>query len=156
MVMIIRIKNKIIGILLSYTMLWIHFIFSTKNREPYLKKEIRELLYSHIREYAEQKGIHIDSIGGWIDHLHILVSLNKEQTISGVVHLIKGESSNWMNKKNICACRFEWQREYMALSVSHSDVEKVRKYIINQEEHHRLKGFTEEINLFLKNVFDKI
>lgn len=131
-------------------MIWIHIIFSTKNREPYLIKEIRDLLYAHIKENAKLKSIHIDSIGGWIDHLHLLVSLDREQSVSSVTHLIKGESSHWMNKSNICGLKFEWQREYMALSVSHSDVDRVRNYILTQEAHHRLKGFADEIDAFNK------
>jgi REP element-mobilizing transposase RayT len=69
--------------------------------------------------------------------------------------LIKGESSLWINRNNLLKTKFEWQEEYIALSVSESIVNKVRDYIKNQEEHHRVKTFAEEYEAFLKknNLF---
>jgi REP element-mobilizing transposase RayT len=84
------------------------------------------------------------------DHIHILLSLGREQSISKVVMLIKGESSNWVNKNNLIKGKFEWQDEYIAVSASESIIGKVRRYIYNQEEHHRKKSFEEEYKLFIK------
>ena len=75
------------------------------------------------------------------DHIHLLISLGTEQTISKVAMLIKGESSLWLNKQKLVKQKFEWQEEYIALSVSESGIEKVRAYIANQEEHHKEKTF---------------
>jgi REP element-mobilizing transposase RayT len=80
----------------------------------------------------------------------LLISLGREQTISKIVMLIKGESSNWVNKNKLTKGKFEWQDEYIAVSVSESQVDRVREYIKNQEEHHRLNSFEEEYSLFLK------
>lgn len=84
------------------------------------------------------------------NHAHFLISLGREQTISKIVMLIKGESSNWVNKNKLLKAKFEWQDEYIAVSVSESVVNNVREYIKNQEDHHRTKSFEEEYNLFIK------
>lgn len=82
---------------------WIHLVWSTKNREPFLTKEVRQKIFVHIRENAKEKGIYIDFINGHIDHVHCLVSLGVNQSIAKTVQLIKGESSFWINKNNLCA-----------------------------------------------------
>lgn len=79
----------------------------------------------------------------------MLVSLGTEQTIAKTAMLIKGESSFWVNKQNLIKKKFEWQDEYIALSVSYSAVDKVRAYISHQEIHHKKKTFAEEYEEFL-------
>ncbi len=81
-----------------------------------------------------------------------MISLGSSQSISEVVRLIKGESSNWINKNNLSRMHFSWQEEYIALSVSDSQVDRVREYIKNQEEHHRVKTFADEYDLFIKKT----
>jgi len=80
----------------------------------------------------------------------LLISLGADQTIAKTIGLIKGESSNWVNKQNFGGVKFEWQEEYIALSVSSSIVDKVRIYIARQEEHHKKKTFAEEYDEFIK------
>ncbi len=82
--------------------------------------------------------------------MHCLISLGKDQTISGIVQLIKGESSFWINRNKKVQGKFGWQDDYWAVSVSESHVQKVRKYIKNQEEHHRFKTIDEEVDEFMK------
>ncbi len=84
------------------------------------------------------------------DHIHLLVSLGAEQTIAKTAMLIKGESSFWVNRQKLIHGKFEWQDEYIALSVSYSAADKVRNYISNQEEHHKKKTFSDEYESFLK------
>ncbi len=131
---------------------WIHFVWSTKNRESYLTDEIRRQVFQHIRENAKAKNIHLDFINGYVDHIHCLISLGTDQTIEKIMQLIKGESSFWINKNHLCKTKFEWQDEYFAVSVSESSLESVRKYIANQEEHHRTKSFDGEFEDFLKRA----
>lgn len=114
--------------------------------------EIRKQVFQHIRENARQKEIHIDFINGYVDHVHCLISLGTNQTVEKIMQLIKGESSFWINKNNLCRERFEWQDEYFAVSVSESIVEKVRGYIGSQEEHHRAKSFDDELESFIKRA----
>ncbi len=126
---------------MPFVRIWIHAVWSTKNRVPSLEKGIRHLLFDHIRSNAHKKKIILDCINGFDDHVHCLIGLKKTQNLSSVMHLIKGESSWWINKENLCDHLFDWQDEYYAVSVSESALENVRKYIANQEEHHLMKNF---------------
>ncbi len=142
---------------MAYVKVYIHFVWSTKNRYPYLaSKEIRIKVWNHIRENAKAKGIYIDFINGYSDHCHCLVSLGIDQTIQKVMQLIKGESSFWINKNSLTKEKFEWQDEYFAVSVSESVLDKVREYIKNQEEHHDKRTFEQEYDGFIsKYGFEK-
>ena len=134
---------------MPFIKVYIHFVWSTKNRYPYLdSKELRLKVWNHIRENAKEKRIFIDFINGYNDHCHCLISLGVDQTIQKVVQLIKGESSFWINKHNLTAEKFEWQDEYFAVSVSESILKNVREYIKNQEEHHLRKTFQQEYDEF--------
>ena len=135
---------------MPYTKVMIHFIWSTKNRQPLINKELKPLLLNHIKENSIKKGIFIDCQNCVEDHIHQLISLGTEQTISKTAMLIKGESSIWVNRQNIIKHKFEWQDEYIALSVSESAIQKVRDYIARQEEHHKKKSFSQEYDEFLK------
>lgn len=135
---------------MPFIKIYIHFVWSTKNREPLLNtKEKRQLVWQHIRENAKEKDIFIDCINGYSDHCHCLVSLGVDQTIQKTIQLIKGESSFWINKHKIAGQQFEWQDEYFAVSISESMVEQVRNYIKNQEEHHKTKTFQQEYDEFI-------
>ena len=127
----------------------IHFVWSTKNREPYLTDPIRQTVIQHIKENAASKDIYVDHIGGYLDHLHCLISLGAKQTIESVMHLIKGESSFWINQQKLSKNKFGWQDEYFAASVSESLVPGARQYIANQEKHHRKRTFESEIDDFM-------
>ncbi|MBS1735818.1 MAG: IS200/IS605 family transposase [Bacteroidetes bacterium] len=142
---------------MPFISVYIHFVWSTKNRVPYLKtKEIREAMWQHIRENAKAKGIFIDFVNGHQEHCHCLVSLGVEQTMSKVMQLIKGESAFWFNKQDFIKEKLEWQDEYFAVSVSESGVNNVRNYIKNQEEHHKKKTFQQEYDEFIEKFgFEK-
>jgi REP element-mobilizing transposase RayT len=134
---------------MPHVKVWIHFVWSTKNREPFLTAAIRQEVFRHIRENAKEKGIFVDFINGYVDHVHCLISLGTNQTIEKVVQLIKGESSFWINRHRLCEIKFEWQDEYFAVSVSERVLDNVRNYIKNQDAHHRKKTFQEEYDEFL-------
>ena len=119
---------------MGYTKVWVHLVWATKRREAVLDKNIRKKIFSHIRENALLKNIQVDFINGSVDHIHILVSLNADQSIANTIQLIKGGSSYWINKNKLTPQKFEWQDDYFAVSVSESGVDKVREYIKNQEE----------------------
>jgi putative transposase len=128
---------------------WLHFVWSTKERFPYLQDDIRAKVFEHIRSNAREKGIFIDFINGYVDHVHCLISLGSDQTIAGIMHSIKGESSFWMNKNSLTKARFAWQDEYFVASVANSEIDRVRNYIKNQEEHHKAVSFDQEFERFL-------
>ena len=136
---------------MPYIKVWIHLVWSTKNRYPFLTKEIRQTVFEHIRQNAKTKKIYLDCVNGFTDHIHCLVSLSNEQTISNLLQLIKGESSFWINKQKLSPSKFQWQEECFAVSVSHSQVQKVREYIYDQEKHHQKKNFQQEYDAFIKN-----
>jgi putative transposase len=133
----------------SYTKIYLHLIWSTKNREPYLTVDARPKAFEHLIQNAREKGIYVECMNIQIDHIHLLVNLPSDQKIDDVVKLLKGESSHWINSENIIKSKFSWQRGYGAFSVSPSHIEAVRKYIIGQDEHHRKKTFTEEYKMIL-------
>ena len=128
----------------------IHYIWATKNRSHLITPELKQQLLPHIKENCRKKEIYLDTLNCVTDHIHMLISLGREQTVAKLSQLIKGESSFWVNQSNIIERKFEWQDEYIALSVSESGLEKVRQYIANQEEHHRTKTFAQEYDEFLK------
>lgn len=136
---------------MPYTKILIHFIWATKNREDLISKELRPILLQHLKENSIAKEIYIDTMNCVSDHIHLLISLGKEQTVAKTAMLLKGESSFWINRQKLIKQKFEWQDEYIALSVSYSAIDKVRNYILNQEEHHRKKSFNEEYNKFLSS-----
>jgi len=142
---------------MPFVKVYIHFVWSTKNRVPFLDSlELRQKLWQHIKTNAKQKGIFIDFVNGYTDHCHCLVSFGIDQTIQKVMQLIKGESSFWINKEKLTRQKFEWQDEYFAVSVSESVLEKTRNYIKNQEEHHKTKTFQQEYDEFIsKYGFEK-
>ncbi|MFK7948066.1 MAG: IS200/IS605 family transposase [Saprospiraceae bacterium] len=142
---------------MPYIKIWIHLVWSTKNREPYLQgKELRKKVWQHIKENAASKDIYLDCVNGYYDHVHCLMSLKSDQTIAKNMQLIKGESSFWINKEKLIPHKFKWQEEYFAVSVSHSMVDKVRGYIHKQEQHHSKKAFENEYQEFIEKYgFEK-
>jgi putative transposase len=135
---------------MSFVKIWLHIVWGTKNRVPILSVSIRKELFQHIKNNAKQKQIHIDCINGHVDHVHCLIGLNTDMSISKTMQLLKGESAFWVNKNNLIKSKFEWADEYFAVSVSESLVNNVRKYILNQEEHHKKTTFAQEYESFIK------
>ncbi|RKD16104.1 transposase [Pelobium manganitolerans] len=146
---------------MSFVKVYIHLVWGTKNRYPFLEsKELRLKLWNHIRENAKEKGVFVDHIGGYKEHCHCLISLGVDQSIQKTVQLIKGESAFWINQSGILktasahpvdeVVKFAWQKEYFAVSVSESMVQRVRDYIKNQEIHHAHKSYEEECDELIK------
>ncbi|MFZ4633425.1 MAG: IS200/IS605 family transposase [Saprospiraceae bacterium] len=134
---------------MPYLHIWVHLVWSTKNRQPFLNDTIRQLVFEHIKENAAQKNILLKAINGYRDHVHCLILINKDRTVSDTVQLLKGESAFWINKQGLTAEKFSWQNEYWATSVGYSEVARVKKYIANQETHHRTTSFTDEVDAFI-------
>ena len=128
----------------SYTKLYVHLIWGTKNRFNYFNKEIRDLVKDHILKYAKENNIEVLSINIQSDHLHLLISLRSDQKVDDIVKRLKGESSHWINSENIIKPKFSWQRGYGAFSISSSHLDAVKNYIKNQDEHHKKVSFIDE------------
>jgi REP element-mobilizing transposase RayT len=135
---------------MSFIKVYVHYVWSTKNRIPFLLDNIRLEVFNHIRENARNKNIYIDFINGYYDHIHCLISLNDDLSIGKIAQLIKGESSYWINNNKLTPEKFEWQDEYMAIGVGVDRIKIVREYIANQEIHHKKLTFQEEYDKFIE------
>ncbi len=127
----------------SYSALWVHMIWSTKNREPILIPSLRIEVFKVIKTIADDFEIYLDCINGVEDHVHLLVRLRTDQSVADVVKTIKGNS--WEHFKNDPKTYVSWQDGFAAFSVSPANLKRVRNYIYNQEKHHRNKTFSEEL-----------
>ncbi|WP_202628589.1 IS200/IS605 family transposase [Sediminibacterium soli] len=148
---------------MSCTQVCIHYVWATRSRRPTLVMPCRGQLFTHIRENALLKGIHLDRINGHTDHVHCLVWLQPAQSLASVAQQLKGESAYWFNVlSGINSAKLQWQESYFAASVSLSGLSAVRKYIDNQEAHHAVKTFEKEYDelmreyLFIKDLDNSI
>ena len=129
----------------SYHKIWIHVVWSTKNRVPIMKTEQRRKIIHHLQQKSREFGYLLDELNRSEEHLHGLVQLYPTQSLSTIMNALKGECSNWINAQDMFKMKFAWQRGYGAFSVSESQLKKVRNYIRGQEEHHRKKSYGEEL-----------
>lgn len=133
----------------SYTKIWIHYVWGTKDRDKLLSdKEFRKKVSKHLSKNSMQKEIFMKVNYVNSDHVHALVDLPTNKTIEDVARLLKGELSSWIN--NSIEYKFSWAKGYGAFSVSESSLDKVVRYIQNQEEHHKIKNFSDEYDDFLR------
>ena len=142
----------------TLTNLLYHIVFSTKNREPIITKPIRADLFKYIGGIIRAEGGTLLEIGGMSDHIHLVVRFKAEPSVATMVKIIKSKSSKWLNDQPKRPGRFEWQRGYAAFTVSVSQLESVRTYVRNQEQHHRRKTFQDEFRLLLEKhgvVYDE-
>jgi REP element-mobilizing transposase RayT len=134
----------------SYISLYIHYVFSTKERQPLLTPEIQERVWSYMGGIARKNKMKALSVGGTKDHVHLLMSLPATVSVSKAVQLIKGGSSRWIRDQIENMENFSWQTGYGAFSINVSIVRETILYIERQEEHHKFKSFQEEYIEFLK------
>jgi REP element-mobilizing transposase RayT len=135
----------------SLVRIYAHLIFSTKNRQPFLRdKGIRGECHAYLAGACRNLGSPSLIVGGVDDHVHILCFLSKVQPISDVIRELKRESSQWLKTKGPELASFYWQSGYGGFSISPSHVEGLKEYIAKQEEHHRQETFQDELRRFLK------
>ena len=133
----------------TYTQIHIQVIFAVQNRQALIQKAWKEELYKYMTGIVQNNNHKMLQINGMPDHIHFLVGLRPSQSLSDLMKVVKGDSSEWVNKKKFAKYRFSWQAGYGAFSYAKSQVPKVIEYIQNQEEHHRKKTFMEEYIAFL-------
>ena len=133
----------------TFTSLHCHVIFSTKNREPWLRADNEERVWSYLGGIARENDMKPVMIGGIENHVHLLLGIPPTLAVSQAVKLIKGGSSAWIKETFPGLRGFGWQDGYGAFSVSKSQVSDVTEYIRGQREHHRVKSFEEEYRAFL-------
>jgi len=134
----------------SLAKIYVHLIFSTKNRERVLPDEIRPDLHAYMSGTLQGLGCSSIEINTEPDHAHLLFVMTRTETLSNVVGQVKKSANDWLRTRGPRFVNFYWQGGYGAFSVSRSAVEEVREYICNQREHHQRVSFQEEFRAFLK------
>lgn len=129
---------------------YIHIIFSTKNREPLIKPSFEEELFSYLGGTCNNLGCSVITVGGHLDHIHILCMLSKNIALAELLKQLKQQSSKWVKTKSSSLRNFYWQDGYGAFSVNPKEIQVVKDYINNQHQHHSKKGFKDEFKAFLK------
>jgi putative transposase len=134
----------------SYTNLLYHIIFSTKDRRPFITPTYQSRLYDYVGGTIRGIGGISLELNGTEDHIHLLTKLRPDTALSDVLRDLKANASGWMHDVFPTLRDFSWQRGYAAFTVSHSDVDEVRRYIAAQKEHHHKMSFRDEFIQFLK------
>ena len=134
----------------TFTNLLFHVVYSTKYRKPMIEKTWQDELYGYVGGVIRENKGTLLCMGGVEDHVHLLTKFSPTIAISDMLRLIKANSSKMVNDKIKPRIPFEWQSGYGAFSVSESQCEKVRAYILNQEDHHRKRTFEEEFIAMLE------
>jgi len=134
----------------SFTSIFVHCVWSTKNREPLLTSDVRDRLWPYLGGIARENKIKALAIGGAADHVHALVSLPATLSVAKALQLLKGNSSKWTHETFPKMRSFEWQEGYGAFSIGVSGVDATVAYIRNQAEHHRARSFRDEFRVMLQ------
>jgi putative transposase len=135
----------------TYTQLYIHFVFAVKYRQAVIHEEWEDRLQKYITGVVQNNGHKLLAINTMPDHLHLFAGLNPKQSISELMRLVKGDSSEFINKEGFTKRKFYWREGYGAFSNSRSQIDGVVKYILNQKEHHKKQTFREEYLEILKD-----
>ena len=133
---------------MSYTNLLYHIVYATKERAPLITRTFRPRLHEYLGGIVRGLGGIALEINGTEDHVHVLTKLRPTISVSEFLSKLKSSSSGWAKRQTVG--RFGWQARFGAFTVSESQVENVRRYIRNQEEHHRKQSFEEEFKLLLR------
>ncbi len=128
----------------TYSALYYHLVFATKNRRTFIKPEWRDRLHKYLGGAVRGLDGFPDEIGGVADHVHLLIGLKPTHCIADVVREIKKSSSVWVHEE-LNFAEFAWQEGYSVFSVSPNARDGVRSYVLNQEKHHLKKPFRDEL-----------
>jgi REP element-mobilizing transposase RayT len=134
----------------SLSLVIIHVIFSTKDRRPLLDGGIRPKLHAYLATVARNLDCEAYRVGGVADHVHLAIRLSRTVTIAALVESLKTSSSKWLKKQSHELMAFSWQSGYGCFSIGPTDLDALRAYIDDQENHHRTRTFQEEFRMFLK------
>jgi len=130
----------------SYSCLYFHIVWSTKNRYPFLAEKLRPHIHNYINLLAKKKRINIIALGGTYDHIHMLIKTDNVKPIEPFIRHIKSSSSCFIKRTHCSISDFAWQKGFSVFTVSPSNVKKITFYINNQEAHHKTHEFDDEIN----------
>lgn len=137
----------------TYSQIHMQCVFAVKHRDALISKSWKERLHKYIIAIVNNNKHRMLAINSMPDHIHLFFGMHPHQSLSDLMKLVKGDSSEWINKEKLVPGKFRWQEGYGAFSYSKSHVDAVVKYILNQETHHRKKTFLEEYKEML-NKFE--
>lgn len=135
----------------TYTQIYFHVIFAVRFREALIAPEWKERLYNYIIAIVQNKGHKILAVGGTSNHIHLLIGMKPDESLSSLVLVIKRDSSQWINKAALTSHPFRWQEGFGAFTYHRSLLPTVINYIQNQESHHATKSFRNEVVEILNN-----
>ena len=135
----------------TYTQIYLHIVFAVKHRDALISSSWKERLHKYITGIIQNQGHKLITINTMPNHAHIFIGMKPDAALSDLVRDIKRDSTNFVNNEIKMRGKFGWQEGFGAFSYSHSQIDSVAKYILNQEEHHRLKTFREEYETMLKD-----
>lgn len=133
-----------------YSQVYLHLVFAVKFRKAMIGKQWKIELYKYMNGIIQRNGHKVLAINGMDDHIHIFIGFIPRDSISSLVKLLKVESSNWINQNGLTEERFYWQNGYGVFSYAYRDIDKIIKYIANQEAHHAKVDFRREYISILK------
>lgn len=134
----------------TYSQIYIQTIFAVKGRDGLIQPKWEERLYKYITGIVQNKGQKMLAINGIPNHIHFLIGMKPSCCLSDLVREVKKSSNEFINDNKLSKFKFNWQEGFGAFSYSHSQLDKVIAYIMNQKEHHKKKTFKEEYTDFLK------
>ena len=134
----------------TYSQSYFHLIFSPKNRQALIQRAWKNELEKYITGIIQNKKHKLLAIGSMPDHIHIFIGYHLNHRISDLVEEIKTSSNKWINDNKLSRYKFEWQKGYGAFTHSHSQIDAIIKYVLNQEQHHKRRTFKEEYLEILK------
>ncbi|TRX09744.1 IS200/IS605 family transposase [Flavobacterium gawalongense] len=134
----------------TFSQIYIQIVFAVKGRQSLINNSWEEELYKYITGIVQNKGQKMLAINGMPDHIHIFIGMKPSCCLSDLVREVKKSSNEFINDKKFCSRTFSWQEGYGVFSYSHSALDNVIAYIMNQKQHHHVKTFKEEYLKMLK------
>lgn len=134
----------------TFSQIYIQIVFAVQNRESVIHSSWEEELYKYISGIVRNKEQKMLAINGMSDHIHFFIGMKPSCCLSNLIREVKKSSNDFITEKKFSKYKFNWQEGYGAFSYSHSQIDSVVKYIMNQKEHHRKLTFREEYLDFLK------
>ena len=134
----------------TYTQIHLQLVFAVQNRMSLILTLWKNELYKYMTGIVQTNKHKLIIVNGMPDHVHLLIGMRPTQSLSALMQMIKGDSSEWINDKKFVPGKFSWQEGYGAFSYSKGQLPQVIKYRKEQEAHHKKKTFRQEYLHMLK------
>lgn len=135
----------------TFSQIYIQVVFAAQNRDALILANWEERLYQYITGIVRNKGQKMLAINGVSNHIHFFIGMKPNCNLSDLVREVKKSSNEFIKENKLTKFKFNWQEGFGAFSYSHSQIDNVIKYIMNQKEHHKKQSFKDEYTQFLKD-----